>query len=210
MTNGKTTDSETNSITHLGEVDYDYFDDILSKSKVDTDLNSAKSKFINQLNQLRDMVMSCDNHDTIAAASKHIKTAASIFNSLENQKDKTVSLLRKRQYAPNQNMDKQLKFYSTKKRRIGTTPILSKPSSLQSKANKDNLSNTETKFCWSCLKENDINHANQTISWIQCDNCSIWLHCTCAQNNLPHTLNETIIYVIFVNHRTLNNYYTLH
>ena len=164
------------------EVDYTYFNEVLTHNKIDPNLDSIKTTFLSRLAELEQFVRSCHNQEAILAASKHLKAGISIFQAFQNQNEDR-SLMKKRQYAPNQNMDKQLKFFSTKKKRTNATPILTKPSLSQTTACKENLGNTESMFCGRCFKENDINHANQTVEWIQCDKCMIWLHEACAESN---------------------------
>ena len=176
------------STTETTEIDYDYFTNIMSQEKNPPNLLLTKTKFLQHLTELEMIAKSCTNQEAILAATKHVRAAMSIIKALESQKEEK-RLTMKRKHAPNQNMEKQLKFYSTKRKRLVYEQGLTKPSLGESEQCKEKL-NTEPIFCGCCLKENDINHDNTTIEWIQCDICSIWLHLSCAQPQLTKPPNN--------------------
>ncbi len=70
----------------------------------------------------------------------------------------TTALPIKRKIPPNSNNETQLKFFSTKKRRVVATKTISKPSSTEVIKQRINLQNIEPKICGVCLKEDDSNN----------------------------------------------------
>ena len=161
-------------------VEYSYFSNVLPLNHLER-LNGAKKRFFNELKELEKSVSFCTSTDAIQTALKHIQAASTIIKALTLSEKATLTV--KRKISPNQNHEKQQKFFSTKKRRM-ITSTLSKPTLLQSEKCRTELKRTDPIFCGNCLKENDINLANQVIQWIQCDKCSMWLHLSCITPTL--------------------------
>ena len=163
--------------------DYTYFNDVLFQNLTETtDLNAAKQKLLSCLKELENEIKVCNEIDSIHTARKHVQAAVSIIKAMQNQKESVLPL--KRKVSPNENHEKQRRFFSTKKKTVTATPSISKPSLQQSDQCKTKIRKTDPMFCGNCLKENDINHRNQTIQWIQCDTCSMWLHLSCTRPKL--------------------------
>ena len=75
-------------------------------------------------------------------------------------------------------MEKQLGFYSTKKRRV-TTSRWAKP-------NEKDISNSKATLitvCGICFMEED-NMYTEVIDWLQCEMCSIWVHKQCVKASM--------------------------
>ena len=121
--------------------------------------------------------------ETITAVMTHVRAAINLAKAMECQTEERTLCI-KRKVLPNQNFEKQFKFFSTKKKWMSQSPVLTKPSFNQSEKRKEALSKTNSLFCGSCFKENDMNYENQEVQWIQCDNCSMWLHLSCTQPTL--------------------------
>ena len=128
----------------------------------------------------------------IKNSSKHIQAGLSVIKAFQNGTENRI-LVPKRKIAPNENCDKQLKFFSTrKKRKIADTNALSKPTILQSSNVKKTLQETEPMFCSKCINEND-NTGDENIEWINCSKCSVWLHCSCAVPPITSSTPEDYI-----------------
>ena len=41
------------------------------------------------------------------------------------------------------------------------------------------LKKQDTKFCGGCLKD-DCSYNSETVQWIQCDSCLLWMHLSCT------------------------------
>ena len=132
----------------------------------------AKSKLLADLKELETYVQSCNKIDILNATNKHIKAAIAISKALQTQSEEKI-LAVKRKVSPNENHKTQQKFFSTKKSRNASTSALSKPSFMEVENCLIELKQKEAMVCGNCLKENDINHSNQVIQWIQCDTCSM-------------------------------------
>ena len=81
-------------------------------------------------------------------------------------------------YAAIKNHEKQSHFFSTKKRKVSkndwTKPTLEER--IQCKAK---LRGMDIKYCAVSLEEDD--HCNEdVVNWIQCSQCTMWVHSTCS------------------------------
>ena len=139
------------------EVDYSYFNNVLFSQKKSNDLISTKTKLLIKITELEMSIRSCSKLETITAVMKLVRAAIN-FAKLWNVKLRKGI---KRKISPNQNFEKQLKFFSTKKKWMNLSPVLTKPSFDQSEKCKEALSKTNSLFCGSCFKENDMNYENQ-------------------------------------------------
>ena len=135
----------------------------------------AKSKLLADLKELEMYVQSCNKIDILNATKKHYRYIKGIANSIW-RKDSSCEEKGFSKWKP-QNTTEVL-FY--KKPRNASTSALSKPSFLEVENCLIELKKKEAMVCGNCLKENDINHSNQVIQWIQCDTCSMWLHFLCT------------------------------
>ena len=161
---------------------HQYFSKILSDPEFqDTILSVVRSAFISKLHELEALVMKCNNFEVIKSANKHINAVVSLMTTDEQQQILPV----KRKISPNENVEHQPKFFSTKKKRkiSNTKSLLSRPSEKEVIKVKQILSK-EPKYCGSCLKEDDSDYNNDDISWIQCQKCSLWLHLFCTNPKL--------------------------
>ena len=164
-------DEQLHEMQPPSPVDYAYFENIgIFKNKGDSNITAvSKQRFINDLHQLENIVMSCENNNAIIAGRKLLSSVFHLIKATNSQSTEVKpELTRKRMYASTKQMDKQLKFFSTKKKRKSETPVLSKPSLRQTIQCKETLNSTETLFCGLCLKENDVHHENKLVDWISC------------------------------------------
>ena len=177
-------DEQLHEMQPPSPVDYAYFENIgIFKNKGDSNITTvSKQRFVNDLRQLQNIVMSCENNNAIIAGRKLLSSVFHLIKATNSQSTEVKpELTRKRIYASTKQMDKQLKFFSTKKKRKSEIPVLSKPSLRQTIQCKETLNSTETLFCGLCLKENDVHHENKLVDWISCVKCEVWLHRSCAK-----------------------------
>ena len=99
-----------------------------------------------------------------------MQAAKVMLEALKEDSDKILPV--KRKISPNANSERQTTFFSTKKRRQ-TSPTLLTPLKQDSNLCKSKIAEKEPLFCGACFKENDSNHTNLEVSWIQCDICSM-------------------------------------
>ena len=103
--------------------------------------------------------------DALKATSKHLTSTIMAVRAMQSTlKSQSVTLPLKRKIPPTQNAEKQPRYFSTKKKQVGATQRLSKPSHLQVKEKRSNLSTT---CCGICFKENE-NSSNDFVNWVQC------------------------------------------
>ena len=92
---------------------YSYFETLLTRPITDSTLTSAKEFLNSKLQETEICVSRCQNLDAIKSATKHIQAAISVMSTMEQ---KTPSVLPiKRKVSPNENSERQRKFFTTKK-----------------------------------------------------------------------------------------------
>ena len=93
--------------------------------------------------------------------------------TLANPSQCTSLLPVKKQYSPNANHKKQLRFYTTKWKQEKSKSC-TKPTFGEIKSTKDELSKTNIIVCAICFKKDD-KCTDQYVEWIQCECCKIWM-----------------------------------
>ena len=74
------------------------------------------------IKELQTVGANCNNIEALQGSVTHLRAAITIIKAIQIHKTATNSvLLPKKRYAPNSNMEKQLRFYSTKKTRVTTS-----------------------------------------------------------------------------------------
>ena len=96
----------------------------------------------------------------------------------QGHQSRSHTLAQKRCFPPNKNADKQLRFFSTKKRKL-TSTHLSKPSYTESQQCKSHLLSTDTTLCGVCLQGDDCSE-DELVDLVQCSTCEMWIHLACA------------------------------
>ena len=156
---------------YLGQV-------LLSTSKC-SQLDEIKSKAVSKLSELQACITSTQNTEALNAAMKHMCNAVSVLKVLDRTPPAPPVHHSKRP-APNALHDKQ--YHSTKKKRT-QTKRWAKPSYDEAAKCRQTLQNVEIRLCGACLKEDDSELAGE-VEWVQCSNCSIWMHVSCVLNTL--------------------------
>lgn len=140
------------------------------------------------------------NKDVLSTVQSHLQSATFVIKAKNqeepsgeqphvelNQASFTTSLTP----APNSNHQKQLRFFSTKKKIHHNNKRWAKPTPIkEAKANKK-LATTPVKVCSVCWKEDD-HETEDEVSWIQCNSCQVWIHISCATAP-PENTTDTFI-----------------
>ena len=150
-------------------------------NKYKSDIASVRSNLLATCKTLECEIAKCTAIQALHAGEKHLNAALVAIKSLDKLHSAVEIPVRKRP-APNQNMEKQLRFNSTKKKRQ-KKPRLAKPSLQELENCIDELDDTEVAICAICMKPND-HTIGMTIDWLECDHCGTWFHQTCVK--LPH------------------------
>jgi hypothetical protein len=134
---------ENNDYTHV------YFLRVLTSTKTHTDTETlnVRTKLQSLERQLHTshtvLIKECKDLDSLNSAKKHLQAAVAMLQV----KQPTKILPAKRKIAANSNQEKQLQFFSTKKKRLLTAKRISKPSHAEANEQRSNLSKVEPKFC---------------------------------------------------------------
>ena len=140
---------------------------------------------IHELLQELDMIQSqCFNAEVLSTAKKHLSAAVCTVKASHlypKQFGISTIPIRKRP-APNANHEKQIRFYSTKKKRV-TKERCAKPTLVEKESSKVILNNVETQVCGVCCREEDTFNAGvDYVDWLQCGICAIWIHSKCCED----------------------------
>ena len=173
------TDTDTQMEVH--EHDVSSLDYLSSQVNNDSKTSTVHDRSIETCKKIEIALMRTTSIDAVKTAEKHLKAALAILNATEVSE----SLNAHKRVAPNTHIQQQIRFHSTKKKRQHKQK-LSKPNEEELLSCHDELYRTEITVCGICLKEHDA-ESGQTLQWIQCDNCNIWLHQTCAEVSIPTT-----------------------
>ena len=145
-----------------------------------TDSIKMRRKIQQKIDELQIAVDKCDQVEALHVAYKHVNAAAIMLFAVSKTKSTTqTNLLRKCAYAPNVKSQSQPKFFSTKKKRLTTSTILSKPTPQQLSQSQATLKGQEPSYCAVCFKKNDKNNT-EDVSWVQCSSCTMWIHQCCT------------------------------
>lgn len=125
-----------------------YFTHILSKEK-ETELSSLKTKLKSIIAELQITIDQCTDVSTLQAMRTQLQSASSMSRAMKEHSS-DIRLAVKRKIPPNRNQEKQLRVFSTKKKKLCATQALSKPSIAESNKQIDNLKKNDPKFCGVC------------------------------------------------------------
>ena len=179
MTTGTPTETPTN--THLSpntQTKLDYFSNLLDVDVKEREVAKLRQLLLHKVNNLNILLKNCDHVDALKAAEKNITSAIIALKSLAHI-DTNTTLTVKRKIAPNQNSEKQPRFFSTKKKRKVTRLKMNKPSQQEIDMTLSHLQKQEITCCSVCYKEDD-DCTEEYINWVQCSSCELWVHEKCA------------------------------
>ena len=92
-----------------------------------------------------------------------------------------IKLQVKTNIAPNNNAQKQLRYFSTKNKKTKGSQI-AKPNPGQISKVKQTLEEVDILICGYCNKEEDrlAYQSSDQIYWVACDSCGLWVHALCG------------------------------
>ena len=108
-------------------------DSIKQYMDVEESTTKVKQTIATNLQVLRNFLDICDDRNTLNAVSKHISSVIGVVKA--NDACTTTELYMRKRPAPNDNSDRQLRFYSTKKK-TSKSASLSKPTSEEQLLNR--------------------------------------------------------------------------
>ena len=148
---------------------------------------------------LNTLVQTCQHVNALKAFTQHLSSAITVIKAIENNSNsRSHTLPQKRCFPPNKNADEQLRFFSTKKRKVASTH-LSKPSYTGSQQCKSHLLSIDTTFWGVCLQDDNCSK-DELVDWVQCTTCKMWIHLVCAhcENSLDTTICSVCTYHVFL------------
>ena len=166
----------------------------------DSQLTALRQQVQSKLNEMSVLVTGCANADALKTSSKHLTSAIMAIKAI--QRIQHATLPRKRKIPPNKNSEKQPRFFSTKKKQLRVSARLTKPSHEEVQATRFHLLSQTATVCGICLQEDDTS-SNDTIEWLQCSTCDIWLHVNCAGVTSDKPPEEYICYTCSNDKQTL-------
>ncbi len=179
---------ESSSSTNkpASQVTHDSLKHILQSTP--TTVDTQRQLAISKATEVLVLAKSINSAEALKVATQHLNSAISVMKVLQPDVPQQALTCRKRS-APNARMETQIRYHSTKKKRVKST-TLSKPSLAESIQARERLKTVEVKLCSVCLKEDD-NEQTELVEWRQCSVCSLWLHVSCATSgqNSPSVCN---------------------
>jgi hypothetical protein len=144
--------------------------------------SSAKDRALSMCKEIEVSLLECTNTDAIIAGTKHLQSAFTVIKAVQSKQPAPSSLSNKKRLAPNSNMEKQVRFKSTKKQRVLKHKTLTKPNSDDVDKCIEAMEEVDVVVCGICFRENDA--TGQTlVNWIQCETCYIWYHDVCVNTD---------------------------
>ena len=187
--------SETDS-TKFKENEITYFTELTTRNIITHTSKSQQghvhiqSIIEQQLHQLNTDIKTMDM-PTLRIVAKHLQSAISIRKAMNVNKDRRLPPLPvKRKIASNAKIEKQLHFFSTKKKRQKMA-TMSQPTHQDTMNSVRALTNTHPEFCGICFSIQDKEKELQ-IQWCQCSSCDLWVHLACAGLNLTDIQGEYV------------------
>jgi hypothetical protein len=159
-----------------------YLAQVLTQEKAVTQVEGLKLEMKSLLDRVQGITDATNDSEVLKAGIMHVKNAVSIMEALPS--GSTTTLPVKEKIASNANNVVQPRFASTKKKRsrLEIHSKLSKPTALESESCRLKLLSVEVRVCALCFKEDDKVEKTPTVQWIQCTQCSIWVHSLCASD----------------------------
>ena len=108
--------------------DIENYSNILEDKYNEMPLPKLCQQVKNKLNELNALLTVSQSVDAIKAVSKHVTSAIMILKAVPTTPElKSNTLLKKRNIPPNKNSEKQLRFFSTKRKKVIKSLQLKKP-----------------------------------------------------------------------------------
>lgn len=173
--------SYTSTDNICSETNFDDIDQYIV-STAESDLCSIKKDILDEIQTLQMACSDCNSIAALQAGWRHIKAALITIKTVGIDANVSTELPQKRHIAPNSNSPKQVRFYSTTQKRCKMQNPIYKPTGNELERFREELSSTVIKVCGVCFKEDDKD-ISDTIDWVKCFNCDIWMHSSCVETN---------------------------
>ena len=166
------TDPENSSVVNTA--------DDVPKSKNSNE--KIKMEIEKMLYDIHTKAKNCNNEDCLHNIKRHLQSAISSVTAYEKYPTVYHHTLKETvKPAPNALHEKQLRFFSTKKKkRLTQTLSLKKPSNEEYIVAQKKLRTSEIELCAVCWKTEDKS-LSQEIDWIMCTKCDAWMHKLCVK-----------------------------
>ena len=157
-----------------------------SANTVNDQLEQSKAAIVKKLETLELYVTNCIVPEALGAAGGHLNNAIAVIKGMEKASKGIASLEPSEKFPPNKTFDKQLRFFSTKKKVTKKKKVLTKPTLEDKECVIELLGEQEISICGVCFKEDDETNA-PVVDWVACSKCQIWVHKACAKVKLSST-----------------------
>ena len=105
-----------------------YFTNLLGDDMKDVELSKLRLTVQCKLDELNVLAAKCEQADALKTASQHVTSAIMEIRAIGRIGAQLTTLPKKCKYPPNKNAEKQLRFFSTKTKRLNFSSNLKKPS----------------------------------------------------------------------------------
>lgn len=159
------------------------FATILTHQSTPQDIEKAKQALSHAIDELQVLITQSTSLDALRTAKGHLNTAVSVLKPGVCNSPHIPSTSKS---PPNANMEKQVRFYSTKKPREPSSKVIRKPTPTEVAGAKEELRKVEVSICGVCLKCDDED-SEALVNWVTCTKCNLWVHKECSElvNNSP-------------------------
>ena len=154
-----------------------YFEDkIRISERPFAKIEGLRTGVIAAANTLLKQVELCNNAEALSAARMHLNNAISVLKGISSTDIEPLEGQEK--IAPNRNFEKQLRFYSTKKKREPRTKVLAKPTMEDKAKVRDAMKDVQATLWGICFEESDKS-TKAVVDWLECSRCYLWVHVEC-------------------------------
>ena len=141
--------------------------------------STACEALLSSCKELEVLIPKVSSTEAIKHANRSLRSVISLLKGTL-QVDSVMPLTPTSSYAASSNHQKQLRFYSTKKKAGKRTNRWSKPTLQEESSICDKLSSLPVKLCSVCCEEDDGCSEAPCVDWIECRQCNMWVHLTCS------------------------------
>ena len=155
----------------------EYFSSVLNKEQQFKTIEKEIQK-IKSLMQLKTQAENCVSQEQLNVVRKYLESAVSSMQAYNNYHISQANAMfdQTSNPPPNACNKKQLRFFSTKRKR-NCTGRITKPSAEEQESACHSLKVTEVTVCAICWKEDD----DRTSEWVSCSKCNLWSHIACLK-----------------------------
>lgn len=130
-----------------------YFQNQLKSANTTNDqLEQSKGVILKKIETLQHYVTNCTIPEALGAASGHLNNAIAVIKGMAKASKGISSLEPTEKFPPNKTFDKQLRFFSTKKKMTKKKKVLTKPTLEDKDCVIELLGEQEISICGVCLK----------------------------------------------------------